>query len=520
MNNYTKLISVFLKLDYRDSDAPSKKRITRILLTFLLNNTVLSFLYFRSFDEYSYAVLCFSVNILILSFIILNEYSNLFFNKKHIEIIFSLPVNEKELFISKYISAFIYILLILFTAVISQAVFYYLLNKSPFDTIVFVISDILFSISVLYLILIIYALILYYFNGKANYLIYFFQFLFLAFVVYTANLSSGANITGKSTIMDFEFVKFLPQNLYALSVVNHLYLLICLAITIGMSLIYFLFLERKFIKLSRIIYALPSENRRHKPVFSFKFYNNFIADKIIKNNLEKSCYELIRCHLRNSRIIKFRFIPLLILPVIFCLFGIIYGSNDLIIFSKNANAVSGLTGQVIMLSPSILITIILCLRLLVTATSGAEESGSDVNWIYKSIPLKNRITFLKGMLMFHYINFTIPLLIIVFFILVIKIEAGDLILNLLYIFTSLVFINAVSIRFSIKLPFSVEVTKYDSAGRLIDVLINVLFGAVIFILMIFIFKNIYYILIYSALLLTIPYFLTFILPPRRGAGGM
>ena len=145
---FQNLLSVFLKLDYRDKENSGKKKVFGILLAYLISNTFLSMNYYKTFDELSFVVLSFSTNAFLLSFIVLNDYSTLFFSKSHIDTISSLPVSNSELFLSKFISAAIYIFFFSVAVLIPQVVFFNLYSREFSLTILYLFTNFL---SVLFL---------------------------------------------------------------------------------------------------------------------------------------------------------------------------------------------------------------------------------------------------------------------------------------------------------------------------------------------------------------------------------
>src|ERR1700754_2643832 len=98
MEQFKKLFGLFVSLDFRDKDKGSKKKILGLLLTYLLTNGILSFNNFNGFNEFSFAALSFSINIFFISFVVLNDFDNLFLAKKYFDGLINLPIKQKSFF--------------------------------------------------------------------------------------------------------------------------------------------------------------------------------------------------------------------------------------------------------------------------------------------------------------------------------------------------------------------------------------------------------------------------------------
>ena len=142
MKNKIKILfDLFLKLDYRDKQNSGKKKITGIFISYVFANSALSFNLFNTFDKESFAILSFSTGIFLLSFIILNDYSNLFFSKQHLEFLRTLPLENNEVFVSKFLSAFVFVFFIQVTIILPQSVFYYFYEQNLSKTIIFIVAN-------------------------------------------------------------------------------------------------------------------------------------------------------------------------------------------------------------------------------------------------------------------------------------------------------------------------------------------------------------------------------------------
>ena len=495
------LLSVFLKLDYRDKENSGKKKVFGILLAYLISNTFLSMNYYKTFDELSFVVLAFSTNAFLLSFIVLNDYSTLFFSKSHIDTISSLPVSSSELFLSKFISAAIYIFFFSVAVLIPQVIFFNLYSNEFSLTILYLINNLLFSFFLIGLILLIYTAAIYYLTEKANVILYFLQFTFLGFVMYSSSLASQSVTHGKSSIMSYEFVHYLPQNLFASGLYNILNLLICILSSAGIYFLFYILIRKNYPEIAQKVYSIRKRTNEKKSFSLIKSINDFVYNNFLSNNLEKASYNLTRYQLKNSRNLRLKYIPLAFIPVIVCLIGVFADATSFLVFKQPDISIQYLTSGIVILSPSITFTIIMCSRLLITNTKIAEENSGDVEWIYDSSPIESKKLFKSGTLEFININFIIPVILFITFLLLLRVQPISVILNMLYITSFLFLINSILLLLDKKLPFTLESSKFNSASKFLEILYTIILGIIVFIIQIFIFQNVIFVIIAIAVLL-------------------
>jgi hypothetical protein len=502
-----KLTYLFLKLDYRDRDKSTKKKFIGIAVSYLFTNLMLSLNYYFFFDYLSYAILSYTVNIFLLSFIALNEFQNLFFAKTHIEILRALPIKEKDLFISKFLSAFIFLFLIISAPIISQSVVFYFFDYSIYKSLIFVLTDYLFSFFSIGIILLLFMLALLKLPRKSNYILYLLQFIFLIFVMYSSSLSARARINQKQSILDFNFVNYIPQKFFALSVDNPVFLAMSLGAFLIVYILLFFFAKNKYLQISDIIFALESKTRKKRRFALFSNINSFIQRMFLRNNFERASYNLIKNQLINSKTLKLRYIPLIFIPLIFCIIGIIVDVRSYLVFEPE-KGVPLAPGEVILLTPSILLTIVMISRLLISNTKIADENSEDVEWIYSVLPIDNKKVFLRGIQKFVNIYFIIPVFLAATLILSFKIEPVPLILNMLFIVLFVFFVNSIFLLFDNKFPFTLKSSKYNSASKIVEVFLMMFIGVAIFVVQIFIFKSVIFVIISLVIISLLTFFIS------------
>jgi hypothetical protein len=189
-----------------------------------------------------------------------------------------------------------------------------------------------------------------------------------------------------------------------------------------------------------------------------------------------------------------RYIPLVFIPLVFCVIGILTGVKSYLVFSVDKD-VPLAEGAVLILTPSIIMTVMMVSRLLITNTKIADENSEDVEWIYQILPIDNKKVFLKGVQKFVNINFIIPVLFLAMAILSVKIELTPLILNMLFISAAVFFVNSTYLLFDKRYPFVLKSSKYNSATKIVEVFITMFIGLGVFVAQIFIFQNVIFVII-------------------------
>jgi hypothetical protein len=501
------LIYLFLKLDYRDRDKSSKKKFIGIAVSYLFTNLMLSLNYYFFFDYLSYSILSYTVNIFLLSFIALNEFQNLFFAKTHTEILRALPISGKDLFISKFLSAFVFLFLIISAPVISQSVVFYFYDYNIYKSLIFALTDYLFSFSAIGIIIFLFMLALLKIPRKSNYMLYLLQFIFLIFVMYSSSLSARARINQRQSILEFGFVNYFPQKLFALSVDSPVYLAISAAVFLAVYILLYLFAMNRYLQISDIIFTLESKTVRKRKFAFFSNINSFIQKVFLRNNFEKASYNLIKNQFINSKTLKLRYVPLIFIPLIFCIIGVLVNMRSYLVFVPE-KGVPPAPGEIIILTPSILLTIVMISRLLISNTKIADENSEDVEWIYTVLPIENKKVFLRGIQKFVNIYFIVPVFLIAAIILSIKIEPVPLLLNIIFILVFVFFINSLFLLFDNKYPFTLKSSKYNSASKIVEVFLMMFIGVAVFVVQIFIFKNVIFVLISLVIILLLTFFIS------------
>ncbi len=190
------------------------------------------------------------------------------------------------------------------------------------------------------------------------------------------------------------------------------------------------------------------------------------------------------------------------MPLLFVIIGMISDSSKLLFYYIHSGADSFFRTAIVILSPTITFTLIMCSRLLISNTKILDESSVNTEWIYDSLPIKEKRFIIKGVNKFIYTAFIFPLIISIAILLSFKADFNVVLYNILYISSGIYFINSVSMLFDKTYPFTFESTKFSSASKFIEVFIAMILGMILFLIQIFVFQNIIFVII-SVLIFTI-----------------
>ncbi len=486
------LTRLFLKLDYRDKDKGSLTKLIGISFAYLLSSTLISMDYYRSYDLLSFMTLGFTLKLFFIGFAVLGDFPNLLFSKPYSEILEIYPFGKRELVFSKIISTFIYLLYFGILMLIPQSVLVYIEDYNLFLVLKFVLNGLLFDLFILSLFIFLYSNAIYLLAEKTFALLFLFQVSFVAIVMY---LSSGQKVTGvKNSVFDNYFYNFLPQSIFSKAVFDLNFFFIGSGVVFVTALLNYFYLSKYYYKISSKLLELKPE--KQKINFSFPLavlYEKFTAF-FLKNDIEKAFFGLMKNMFLKSKTVKLRIIPFIFIPLIIIVIGIINNKPGALLLEKNDSGFFS-SFALNILSPGITITYIMCIRLLISGIRISDESLTDIRWIYNTLPIRNNKSSFNGAVKFIYLNFILPLTVLIIIILSFKISLIDLVINFIFIFSAGNLFNLLLRKFDADYPFSVENTKLNSTGRVLEVFLTVFIGLLIFLMQIFIFKNVVYILI-------------------------
>ncbi len=510
MNQIKILFSLFSKLDYRDKNNSGKKKMTGIMIAYLFSNFILSYNFHYIFDEKSYVILTFTSCLFMSAFIVLNDFENLFLANRSFEVLNTLPVRSKNLFISKFLSAVLYILFFTVCSAAPQTIFFYLFEHNAISAIQYAFTNMMFCFSVLSILILFYIVILKHFPGKANLMLNFIQIIFFIFIFYSTSLSSGRTIAPgmkpvKINIADKGFAGYLPQTFFSKAVYSEVYFIACLMIFIFLILLLYFTVSGSYASLAESTLALNRKKTFKISGFKFTFFKNAAEKYLLSGNYETASYNLAKNQIRNSRFLKLKYFPLAFMPLVLVIVGILSGLPQLLFFNKTAETNSFFNTAYILLSPSITLTLLMSSRLLISNTKIMDENTSGTEWIYESLPMKEKGSAIKGANKFIYINYMLPVVLLIYIMLCFITDIVTVSLNIFFISASVYFINSVSLLFDKVYPFTLESTKFNSASKFIEIFIALIIGVALFLIQIFVFQNIIFVSVSTVSLLMLSY---------------
>lgn len=505
--NTLPLFLLFQKLDYRDKDNSGFKKLAGIVIAYLFSNTMLSLSFSLVYDERSFVIMSLTSNLFLLTMIIINDFNNLFLATGSIDILRSLPVKIGQVFSAKFLSAVVYLLIFIITASVPQIIFFYIISESAVLSVSFFFTNILFCYLSIGSVTLIYCLILIYFKRYSTIFLNLFQFLFFIFVFYSTSKGSrspsfDSHIIQKQDLLSGGFINYLPQSFFSGSVYEPLIFLLLLTVC---SLVFFMLY--KFISGKYDILLENSLSLKRNKTSKFKFphfkkISEFFIRLLLGTNIELASFRLVKDHIKSSRYLRLKYIPLLIIPVIVILIGFFSNSDEYLFFESRSGF---LKTAFLVVSPTVSLTVLLCARMLISNTKILDENSSDTKWIFDSLPCGNISSYIKGVNSFIYFAMILPMLVLIFLMLLFKSDALTVFLNFIYISCSVYFVISVASLIDKTIPFTLESSKYNSATRFLEVILSMVIGVAVFLIQIFIFQNIIFVIAATALFITVSY---------------
>jgi len=499
----TVLLKYFIRLDYRDKEQNTFKKFIGIIIAYIIGNAGLSLNYYMNFDADSFSVLCFTMNTLMLAFISMGEYPQLFFAKEQFELIQTLPIEKNSFITSKFISAFLYLLSFAFILSISQSVFYFFYCMQTGTTVLFLVMNILFSLFFSSFLLIIYSIALKIFSEKGTYVLFFIQVLFFGVIMYSTSAGSEAAQMHSNSIMNFEFIKYLPQKYFAMGINDYYFTVAGFVSALFMLFFLLKIVSKYFEEIYYTLYLIKPKERKIGKFRIFDYYTYFVENVFVRDKIEKTGFKLAKNIITGSKSMLLRYLPLSSAPFIIALLGIISGNESLTFLEMESE------GLVIpVLSPSITMIFIMMSRMFISNLQIADENSNDVKWIYESLPLESPARIYSGSFKFVFYTFISVPLIFISIILLVKYPVSYVIPNILYVLSFTVLLITISFLFVKNFPFTLESNKINSAIKLLDVFVSILFAIGIFVLQFFVFQNNTYIFISIITILLINFLIT------------
>jgi hypothetical protein len=476
------LTKMFLNLDFRNSGDSGFKKLIGLIITYLFVNTMMSFSSFTQHNRDVFVFMALTVNLFLVGFIVISDYSNLFFTNKYTDVLKSLPVSEENIFVSKVMSAMAYLSVYPFVMAVPPSVFIYFYNHSIADSLMFALISFVFSYFIISLIFFLNSLVVIRSKGKSKILIFVFQMVFISFI-FLMNKYSGRH-SGSADFLALGLVKFFPQYYLLLVFNNVLYLLPYFLITALLFFFNYVFFRKNYYSLSEIINSSYKDEKRRK-LFSLNLAP--LENIILRNNVERSSYYLTKNLFHANSTLKLRLMPVLLLPVIATAIAIFSDVNEMLIIS-GLHKLSPY--EIYVLSPSITLTLIMAARLVYSSTKISFDDDENVQSLFAVLPVENRFKFLKGVNKFVSLYLVFPVSVLCLGLVLFRFPHYDVLLNFVYVFAFISLYNTLSMKFDKVFPFTLPATKFNNSTKYFNLLGAILLGIILVASQIFVFKNI------------------------------
>ena len=493
------LVKTLVKLDFRNRKDSGKRRILSVIATYLLTNTLLVITFFLNSSKERFILLSLSLNFFLASFILLSEYAELFFSKRIGEIISSLPLKDNELFFSKSAAGMLYLSVYTFTLALPQAIYFYFFDKNIFEAVYYFFVSLLFSYFAIGLVFLLNTLFLYNLKGKTKIPIIIFQVLFVFFVLYINRLLSS---TPPDYIpAEFSLISYFPQYFLLLSFGNKAYFLFATSATILVYVTAYLLFRNKYSDISALLNTAGTVSRKKNYMLFFNKLMRNIEGILISNKTEHASFYLVINMFKNSAVLKMRMLILFFMPLIALIVGLILNVQEMISLQWGTN-------ELLIISPSLSVIILLSLKLIISGFKTSIDQETSVKWIYDSIPIVDKLLFLRGCIKFTILYYLIPVMLISGILLTGKIPVFDILLNFLYLISFILVFAEVLIKIDGVMPFTADNMRLNTVTKFTDILVAFLAGTILFVSQIIIFKNVIFTISTVVLFLIIYLFLT------------
>lgn len=494
-NTERALFGLFTKLDFRDKNNSGKKKFIGILAAYIFSNAIIAFNFFMIFDRQSFMILSLSSGIFLIAILVLNNFDNLILAGSSYSSITVLPIESGSFLKAKFWSAILFLLPFVLVSSIPQSIFCYFYNESFFDSFMFFIASFSFEMLTAAALIFLYSVVILKFKDKATIFMSLIQFLFFIFVFYSSTVGAGKpelRLPGASkiSILDKPGVQYLPQTLLARSIDNPLYFFAVLALSSAVFAFGYKFISRNYFRLSENALEISGKRRSRRLKFNMPAFKKIIDSAYLRNDSERSSFYLVHNHLANSRFLRVKYVPYMIMPVMFIITGFIFSSKGLLYFDR-VNPVSSSAGMEIpMLSPTIAVILMMSSRMLISNTKIMDDMSHETEWIYKTLPTKDINFIIKGASKFIYLVFLLPVLLVLLVALAVKGSFVVSTINTLFVGFGVYFFNSVASLFDKTMPFTLESGKFNSATKLGEIFIAMGLGVILFLIQIFAFQNI------------------------------
>jgi len=494
---------MLLKLETR-SKTGSGKKMLYLNISYFIPGVFLPWLLLKQNADptgFQFSFLLFLFYSLILSFTVITELDNIIISKTESEILSAMPIESRLLINAKMYMITRYLLLLSLPLLVPGSIYYYFLMRSFPRALLFFISAFMMCFFIINLLILLYMAALRIFRAKSigSYTMIFQMAMILVLIMAYQFVSFGiTGIPGSSVngyiaaLQSKGLINYFPQSWFAFLTTRNKYLLefgliakLILPLFITILSYYSLkmyldvnyeFIRDKFVN-SRIIYDGVKEKSRF---FIFSMISDLIQNVYLRNNTERSSFGLIRSLFYKDKTVRLAILPMIIIPIGLAIFALV--TNQLPApFDKSYFEIK----------PVFHISLMLCvLVVLNTAIIGTKVTNfPGVGWIYESYPISSRRNFKNGFRKFFVVYLLVPVCAGLGIIFMIKIPMHQSLLHIIFIFAAANLYNTIYNLFSRGLPFTKENTLINSFQRMTSIVYPFIFGIVIVMVQLFVYKS-------------------------------
>jgi hypothetical protein len=515
--------NLLIKLETRSRSGSSRKLVL-IYISYLLPGLFIPWLLIKQNSDptgFEYAFLSYLLYSVTIIFTLINDLDNLVISKSEVEIFTVLPADDRLIVRAKMYMMMRYFTFLSIPLLIPGSLFYYFITFSFMRVFIYAVSGLLLILFLGFFITLIYTAALKLAKPKKlSSISLAFQLILIFVIIITYQLvsygvsgrmGSGAGhyitlLAGKGLLNLFpqSWFALLPsKGNYAINLVLILKLILPLFLCqmAYLSLKWYMEATYPVIKeryiYARVVFETKENDRRF---FLTGFFKDLIQYKYLRNSIERSSYGLLTSLYRKDKTVRMSILPMIIIPA------------GLTIFAAITNQLPYPFGADLMSSrPVFHISILICILVVLnTALLGIKITNyPGAAWIYDAYPVESQKAFRNGIRKFFVIRFLLPLFVLLFIIMAVKIPAHFTLIHIFYLFSAANLYNSIYNILTKALPFTRENSLINSLKRVTTMFFPVLFGIIMSLIMIFIYSSIEISLIAILVIITLTFWLNF-----------
>ena len=524
MINKVKILgSLLLKLETR-SKTGSGRKMLYLNISYFIPGVFLPWLLLKQNADptgFQFSFITFLFYSLIIAFTIITELDNLITSKTETEVLAAMPIDNRLLVNAKMYMVTRYLLLLSLPLLVPGSIYYYAIMRSFPRALLFYLSAFMLCFFITNILILLYSAAIRTFRSKSvgSYTMVFQVIMILVLIMAYQFISFG--ITGKpgssvngyiSALVSKGYIDYFPPAWFAFLTTRNQYLLEPALIIklisplLITSLSYFslkLYLlenyphiRDKFMNSRSIGESVKTKHR----FFIFSMISDLIQNVYLRNNTERSSYGLIQALFSKDKTVRLAVMPMIIIPLGLAIFALITDQLPAP-FDKNYFELKPV------FHISLLLSVLVVLN---TAIIGVKITNyPGVSWIYDSYPLVSKKNFKNGFRKFFVVYLLIPTCIGLGIIFLFTMPMHQALLHTVFIFAAANLYNTLYNLFSKVLPFTKENTLINSLQRMTAIIYPFIYGSVIVLLQLFVYKNMLSAVIAVLAFITITFWLNY-----------